>query len=208
MLSSRGLNTSWRGLCSCGWLLLRLWRRGGLSATGALAMEPIAPHLAEEIWSILGGEGLVVKAPWPQLRPDPVALLAKRYVDMVIDDVKRIPAFGEGVKRVVIYVNPNYAWVKAALSGDVKAVINAGAPPQAAKRVVDIVKTLGDELRGLISAVGKFDEAEALASYKNYMEKALGAPMEIYNADDPSAPDLGGKKKVALPLRPGIYIEK
>lgn len=174
----------------------------------AVAMEPIAPHLAEEIWSILGGEGLVVKAPWPQLRPDPVALLAKRYVDMVIDDVKRIPAFGEGVKRVVIYVNPNYAWVKAALSGDVKAVINAGAPPQAAKRVVDIVKTLGDELRGLISAVGKFDEAEALASYKNYMEKALGAPMEIYNADDPSAPDLGGKKKVALPLRPGIYIEK
>lgn len=41
--------------------------------TMAQLMAPMIPHLAEEIWSELGGEGLVVKAPWPQ--PDPEMLV-------------------------------------------------------------------------------------------------------------------------------------
>ncbi|MCU7788620.1 leucine--tRNA ligase [Pyrobaculum sp. 3827-6] len=174
----------------------------------AVAMEPIVPHLAEEVWSALGGEGFAAKAPWPRLKAEPAALLAKRYVDMLVEDVKKIPAYGPGVKRVVVYVNPNFSWVKAALSGDVKAVINAGAPPQVAKRVVDLVKTLGDEVRSLAASAEGFNEVEALSSYRSYIEKALGAPVEVYLADDSEAPDLGGKKKAALPLKPGIYIEK
>ena len=36
-------------------------------ATKALAqlMAPMTPHLAEDIWQMLGGEGLVINAPWP-----------------------------------------------------------------------------------------------------------------------------------------------
>jgi leucyl-tRNA synthetase len=75
-----------------------------------------------------------------------------------------------------------------------------------AKRLVDMVKTLGDEMRRLIAAADKFDELEALNTYKTYLEKTLGVPLEIYDADDETAPDLGGKKRAALPLKPGIYI--
>jgi leucyl-tRNA synthetase len=37
------------------------------TAARALAqlMAPMTPHLSEEIWQMLGGEGLVVNAPWP-----------------------------------------------------------------------------------------------------------------------------------------------
>ncbi|MDO6730208.1 leucine--tRNA ligase [Marinovum sp. 2_MG-2023] len=37
------------------------------AATRALAqlMAPMTPHLAEEIWTMLGGEGQVIDAPWP-----------------------------------------------------------------------------------------------------------------------------------------------
>ena len=28
-------------------------------------MSPMTPHLSEEMWSLLGGEGLIVHAPWP-----------------------------------------------------------------------------------------------------------------------------------------------
>jgi len=37
-------------------------------ATRTLAhlMSPMTPHLSEEIWAMLGGEGLVIDAPWPQ----------------------------------------------------------------------------------------------------------------------------------------------
>lgn len=33
-------------------------------------LQPFAPHTAEELWSQLGGEGLVVKAPWPKFNPE------------------------------------------------------------------------------------------------------------------------------------------
>ncbi len=33
--------------------------------TLAQLMSPMTPHLSEEIWQLLGGEGLVVNAPWP-----------------------------------------------------------------------------------------------------------------------------------------------
>ncbi|MFN3804417.1 MAG: leucine--tRNA ligase [Pyrobaculum sp.] len=171
-----------------------------------VALEPLVPHLAEELWSLLGGGGLAVRAPWPKLRADPAALLAKRYVDMVVEDVRNIPAFRQGVKKVVLYVNPNFHWLKAGLKEDVRAVIEAGAPPQAAKRVVDLVRSLGGEIRALVRQVENFDEAAVLRAYGRYLEKALGAPPEVYKADDDAAPDLGGKKRQSLPLRPGIYL--
>ncbi|MEM4650810.1 MAG: leucine--tRNA ligase [Pyrobaculum sp.] len=171
-----------------------------------IAMEPIAPHLAEELWAVLGGGGFAASAPWPSLKADPAALLAKRYVDMLIEDVKKIPAFGPGTRKVAVYVNRRFEWAKAALSGDIRAAIQAGAPPQAAKRLVDLLKSLGEEVRSLVASVEKFDELEALTSYKPYLEKTLGASVELYDAEDASAPDLGGKKKAALPLKPGIYL--
>jgi leucyl-tRNA synthetase len=33
--------------------------------TATLLLAPLAPHLAEELWSTLGGEGFVVTQPWP-----------------------------------------------------------------------------------------------------------------------------------------------
>ncbi|MEK6628898.1 MAG: leucine--tRNA ligase [Bdellovibrionota bacterium] len=36
----------------------------------AQLLQPFAPHVAEELWSKLGGEGLVVSAPWPQYKPE------------------------------------------------------------------------------------------------------------------------------------------
>ncbi len=35
----------------------------------AQLLQPFAPHLAEQIWYHLGGNGLVVTAPWPQYEP-------------------------------------------------------------------------------------------------------------------------------------------
>jgi leucyl-tRNA synthetase len=35
----------------------------------AQLLQPFAPHLAEELWQRLGGEGLVTHAPWPVVDP-------------------------------------------------------------------------------------------------------------------------------------------
>ena len=35
----------------------------------AQLMSPMTPHLAEEVWAMLGGDGLVAQAPWPKADP-------------------------------------------------------------------------------------------------------------------------------------------
>ncbi len=44
-------------------------------------VAPMAPHLAEEAWSALGGEGLVTGAPWPEFDP---ALLVEDQVTIAV----------------------------------------------------------------------------------------------------------------------------
>ncbi|MBE0454574.1 MAG: leucine--tRNA ligase [Roseovarius sp.] len=61
--------------------------------TLAQLMSPMTPHLSEDIWAMLGGEGLVATAPWPQADP---ALL--------IDDTVTLPIQINGKRRAEITV--------------------------------------------------------------------------------------------------------
>ena len=55
-------------------------RREAMKLTAQL-MGPMVPHLAEDIWQLLGGEGFVVQAPWPKADP---ALLVEDSVTLPI----------------------------------------------------------------------------------------------------------------------------
>ena len=59
----------------------------------AQLMGPMVPHLAEDLWSVLGGEGLVVNAAWP--KADPALLVA---------DSVTLPIQINGKKRAEITV--------------------------------------------------------------------------------------------------------
>ncbi|WP_146347052.1 leucine--tRNA ligase [Falsiphaeobacter marinintestinus] len=64
-------------------------------AAKALAqlMAPMTPHLAEEVWSMLGGDGLVANAPWPVADEK-----------MLIDDTVTLPVQVNGKRRAEISV--------------------------------------------------------------------------------------------------------
>ena len=94
----------------------------GAMRTLAQLMSPMTPHLAEEIWTILGGEGLVARAPWPT--PDSA---------MIQDNTVTLPIQINGKRRAEISVPvemPKAEVEKAAL--EVEAVIKAldGAAPK------------------------------------------------------------------------------
>ncbi|MFT5346916.1 MAG: leucyl-tRNA synthetase [Dinoroseobacter sp.] len=61
--------------------------------TLAQLMSPMTPHLAEEVWKIHGGDGLLVDAPWPI--PDPALL---------IEDTVTLPIQVNGKRRSEITV--------------------------------------------------------------------------------------------------------
>ena len=52
------------------------------------AIAPFMPHMAEECWARLGGEGLVYHAPWPEVDPA-----------MLVDDTVTLPVQVNGKRR-------------------------------------------------------------------------------------------------------------
>ena len=67
-------------------------RRGAMRVLAQL-MAPMVPHLAEEVWRLMGGEGFVMQAPWP--RADPALL---------VDDSVTLPIQVNGKRRSEITV--------------------------------------------------------------------------------------------------------
>ncbi len=60
----------------------------------AQMMQPMTPHLAEEIWAVMGGTGLVANAPWPKVDPA-----------MLVDDTVTMPIQINGKRRDEIEVS-------------------------------------------------------------------------------------------------------
>ncbi|MCO4849206.1 MAG: leucine--tRNA ligase [Yoonia sp.] len=101
----------------------------------AQLMSPMTPHLSEEIWTMLGGQGLVVNAPWPVADPK-----------MLILDTVTMPIQINGKRRSEIAVAadmPKDEVEKLVLGLDiVVAALNGAAPKKlivVPGRIVNIV---------------------------------------------------------------------
>ena len=90
--------------------------------TLAQLMSPMVPHLAEEIWAMTGGTGLVAQAPWPKADPA-----------MLVEDRVTLPIQINGKRRAEISVPKDMAAseVEKIVLGD-EAVVKAlaGATPK------------------------------------------------------------------------------
>ena len=90
--------------------------------TLAQLMAPMVPHLAEDIWARLGGEGLVAQAAWP--KADPALLVA---------DTVTLPIQINGKRRSEITVPADASKEdveKLALAEDAVVKALAGNPPR------------------------------------------------------------------------------
>jgi leucyl-tRNA synthetase len=90
--------------------------------TMAQLMQPMTPHLAEEIWALLGGVGMVAEAPWPKADP---ALL--------VDDSVTLPIQVNGKRRSEITVPKDMAKEeveKLVLADDAVIKFTGGNPPK------------------------------------------------------------------------------
>ncbi len=87
-------------------------RREALRLFAQIA-APFAPHLAEECWALLGGDGMVTTAKWP--KPDPALL---------VSDTVTLPVQINGKKRTEITVpaSADAATVEAAAKADENVV--------------------------------------------------------------------------------------
>ncbi len=193
-------------------------------------MAPITPHVAEELWERIGGEGLVSTTEIPAAgEVDKKVLVQEGYVVDLLDDIRNIMGLlKDKPSKAILYTTPQ--WKVDVLNEvlsikrddpeakkfDMGAVIKKfmGTPGMEPYRE-DIPKFVGTLTKMFASITPveleqksiQFDEFDYIASAKEFLEKELECPVEVYRADGEDIPDPQGKSKQAQPLRPAILVQ-
>lgn len=211
-------------------------RRGGNNADTAARvlsmwvrmMAPITPHIAEEMWEGMGQKGFVSIAPYPEPMVDEIdrpAEVAEEYLADVMSDINEIlRVTGISPKRIMLYTAPEWkrevhsialemaAEGSLTVPGLTKAVMSRDGLKRRGKEAADFARKTAEDLMKRSEAEKKrlsvkLDELSYLTGSSAFLSKEVGAPVEVYSADDDSAPDPQKKARAAGPRRPAIYVE-
>lgn len=186
-------------------------------------LAPFTPHLCEELWEKMGGEGFVSLASWPSRDEAPQNLEAEELEGMLrllLDDTKHILRV-TGIKpgKIYYYTAAPWKWetyLEALRCGKTEAkslVKEAMVKPEARKLGKQVVKMveeavrLDEALKKRRLMVGEVDEAAFLNEVKTFLQSELEAEVLVFREDEMGIYDPKGKAAVAQPYRPAIYIE-
>ncbi len=183
-------------------------------------MAPFTPHLAEEMWDSIGGNGFVSTASFPAPGDiDDAALQGEQLVRDTLADVEEIlEVTGIDASDIHIYTAPAWKWQVAetamaladegelSMGGLMGRVMQDPEIKRHGKGVPKYAKTVVEDARRC-ATYHRVDEKKALDGAQDFLEQHLNASVHVHEADDEQAPDPGGKKRHAIPGRPAIYAE-
>jgi len=193
-------------------------------------LAPVAPHLCEEIWEKMGGEGFVSLASWPtyeEKRVDIRAEESEALVRSVLEDTLNIvKATGIAPKRVCYYAAAPWKWnvylksleksvsARIVLSDFMRELMRDSELRRIAERVakfaqqiIEEVNRMPDDRKRRQLQIGILDESQILREARSFLERELGAEVFAYHEDDPKRHDPKRRAGLARPYRPAIYIE-
>ncbi|HII67673.1 MAG TPA: leucine--tRNA ligase [Thermococcaceae archaeon] len=174
-------------------------------------MAPFTPHICEELWERLGGEGFVSLAEWPEPVEEwwnKTIELEEEYIKTLIEDIKEIVSVAklENAKRAYIYTAEEWKWKVAQVVAEKKdfkaATSEVMKDPEMRKRGKEVSKLIQKLVKERAFDLKRIDEEKALRQAKDFIERETGLEI-IINPEE----DKGGKKKQAMPMKPAVYIE-
>ncbi len=197
--------------------------------TQARLTAPFIPHLAEELWEHIGGEGFVVDARFPAVdeeRIDDDVEQAERYVIGVRDDVRNILRMvRQQPDKIRLITAPEWkrqvdeqvaqSWREAGESGRLeqgavlKRLMQDDAMRRLGKQVPQYVGRLLKEGKGFLKAHedrAGIDEQKALLQARGFLATEFECEVSVQDADDPELDDPAKKANAAVPGRPAIHV--
>jgi leucyl-tRNA synthetase len=194
-------------------------------------LAPFTPHLCEELWERAGGGGFISAAPWPKVEEgltDRDAELIESYIVRVLEDVGKILRAKkvEKPERVCLYVAQNWKWraYRICMEHARGSRVDLGGLLRTVEKRLglrlhraDLAKFLQQavqELRGTpeeeLETLGttEIDESQVLIETADFIQEQLNAKeVRVFKADDPARYDPQDRARLAVPMRPAIFIE-
>jgi leucyl-tRNA synthetase len=193
-------------------------------------LAPVAPHVCEEIWEMLGGKDFIARTGWPtpdESRIDVKAEENETLIMSVLEDTMNImKATGAKPKRVCYYTAAPWKWktymkvlekpasakvlqkdLMKQLMQEPELRANAEKVAKFAGQITDEINQTSEEAKRRHTQAGLLDESRALEEAKGFFQKELNAEIRIYNEEDPKRLDPKQRAQLAKPRRPAIYIE-
>jgi len=181
------------------------FEEGLVTATKLLA--PVAPHVGEEIWAELGGEGLLAEAAWPDSEAPEGYELERRLIEDTREDVRDIvETVGiEDPAEITLAVAPAWKHRVADVARDAENVVPAVMQNEDLQQYGEAAADYAKELAGRGHVEAFLDPEAELATLERaawLIEREFDADVTVLSADD-APDDLAGK---AEPGRPAIDI--
>ena len=196
-------------------------------STVTRGLAPVVPHLAEEAWEILGGDGFVSDAPYPDGEPALEELLrGEELVQRTHADIEAILKVAriESPQAITLLVAPDWKWQAVGLAAglaDERGRVNMQPPMKVAMATLPaaVRKEAAPFLKQWalkeIPALGpgwaarygeQLDEAAVLEQAAEFRAATFGCEVAVVPAGD-ATDDAAGKARQAAPLRPAIFVK-
>jgi leucyl-tRNA synthetase len=185
------------------------------------------PHLSEEAWGLLGGDGFASEAPYPDGELAPATLLrGEALVQRTHADIEAILKVAriESPQAITLLVAPDWKWQAVGLAAGLaderghvemqplmKAAM-AALPADARKEAAAFLKRW---VMQEIPALGpgwaaryaeQLDEAVVLEQASDFLAATFGCEMAVEPAGDATG-GAADKAQQAAPLRPAIFVK-
>jgi len=180
--------------------------------TAVKLLAPVTPHVSEELWETMGGEGFVVEADWPvPADADADHEARRRLVENTREDVRDIveTAGIEDPERIDVVVAPawKYRALEIAVESDADNVIGAIMGDDEIRAQGDAAAKYGQDLQqerqSLSLSLPPERELDALQQAAWLVEREFDADVRVAPAADMDD-EVAAK---ARPGRPAIRIE-
>lgn len=181
------------------------------------ALNPVIPHVTEEIWEWIGGEKFLSLQNWPTpddfLINDELEILFDN-LDRIVDDLKNVLAVYKPVKNTA-YIIVASPWKREAISlyvkwRDTRKVIEEIRDKYGLKgreqEIVSVVNQFIKEYDENIIKTSTDLEYAVYSEAKNYIEKKTSLNIRVVWEEEARSLNIPRANR-AYPLKPAFYIE-
>jgi leucyl-tRNA synthetase len=193
-------------------------------------LAPVAPHICEELWEMIGGKGFVSLSSWPTVDETKLDVKAEENEALIMglleDTQNIIKATNIKPKKVFYYVAAPWKWKiyrmtleKAVLGkvtqGDLMRELMKDSELKAkAKEVADFAGKFVEEINRMptekkqrLLEIGVFDEKQVLKDAEDFLKSEINAEIHVYEEENARSYDPKNRARLSKPLRPAIYVE-